>query len=460
VIKALDADALVYMGIDVVGSVGGVSSYETINADADLCSWHDYQATGAAGNVDSGTGQGWRALSKPLIIDETGVWAKSYYGSSGDSDTDDTGWPAVDYTAQGRLLERKMASFLAMDGVVGILDYSYMDSDGGGQTDGEGHYEPLNESLARKVIRTVPLAGDEFSVDVLSGLSGSGAWVDGVQAFRYAPGADVDTLIQRQVNNALSISGSNPTAGRYGHCASLLFDGTQYADYNPWKCGASATTQWFAFVPTTLPDSGSYAYLVAPQTASTSVAIRINSDGEVEVLTYAAATTGTVESTSTNAVVLGQVNLLAVPWSTSTGDLDIILNSVLTSATGKTATLTAKNGRLGAASDGTNGLVGHLLEVIQVQSVETDTNIGRTLAYLARRYGLDGVESAASVSSADVSDAIDAALATAAPMQVVDAGSDDSTARPSGAAAVYWICDNGVTPTNAVDGDLIYNADA
>lgn len=31
-----------------------------------------------------------------------------------------------------------------------------------------------------------------------------------------------------------------------------------------------------------------------------------------------------------------------------------------------------------------------------------------------------------------------------------------TTARPD-APAVYWICATGVTPTNAVNGDLIYN---
>lgn len=37
---------------------------------------------------------------------------------------------------------------------------------------------------------------------------------------------------------------------------------------------------------------------------------------------------------------------------------------------------------------------------------------------------------------------------------------DASTARPSGAVAVYWVCANGVTPTHAQSGDLIFNADA
>ena len=41
---------------------------------------------------------------------------------------------------------------------------------------------------------------------------------------------------------------------------------------------------------------------------------------------------------------------------------------------------------------------------------------------------------------------------------VIDIGATASTARPTGSiGAVYWICNNGVTPTNAIDGDLVYN---
>lgn len=35
-----------------------------------------------------------------------------------------------------------------------------------------------------------------------------------------------------------------------------------------------------------------------------------------------------------------------------------------------------------------------------------------------------------------------------------------SAARPSGDAPVYWMMANGVVPTNAVDGDIIWTADA
>lgn len=385
VIKAIDPSALVYMGIDLVASVGGVTAYETINAGADLCSWHDYAANGVV-NVDIGNATGARAISKPWIMDETGVWAKAWYGASGDTDKDDTGWPAVTYAAQGRLLDRKIAAALSFSDCVGVLAYSYMDSNTGGQTDGKGHYEPTNESPARAVLRSAALQGDEFSNDTLASIAG-GAWIDGAQAFRYAPGAAITSCIERQVTNTVSItSGTAPTSGRWGKHGSFLFAGAQLMDLGFWKVWDPAATHWLAFVPTALPASSTFGYLLAPQTAVAAMAVRINSSGTVEVLVYAAATTGTIEVTTTNPVVLNQVNTLSVAWSTSSGALEVILNGVTTTAASKKPTLAAANGRVGAAADGTNGFVGHLLEGLNERIVETDTNIGRTLAYFARRY--------------------------------------------------------------------------
>lgn len=39
----------------------------------------------------------------------------------------------------------------------------------------------------------------------------------------------------------------------------------------------------------------------------------------------------------------------------------------------------------------------------------------------------------------------------------IDIGGTAGTARPANADQVYWICNNGITPTNAAEGDLIYN---
>lgn len=43
-------------------------------------------------------------------------------------------------------------------------------------------------------------------------------------------------------------------------------------------------------------------------------------------------------------------------------------------------------------------------------------------------------------------------------LMVVQAGADASTARPVGAVAVYWLCDDGVDPENKEPGDIVFNA--
>ncbi len=43
---------------------------------------------------------------------------------------------------------------------------------------------------------------------------------------------------------------------------------------------------------------------------------------------------------------------------------------------------------------------------------------------------------------------------------VVVGGADPNMPRPTEAEAVYWKMDAGVTPVNAVTGDIIFNADA
>ncbi|MCA9368318.1 hypothetical protein KC887_08775 [Candidatus Kaiserbacteria bacterium] len=56
-------------------------------------------------------------------------------------------------------------------------------------------------------------------------------------------------------------------------------------------------------------------------------------------------------------------------------------------------------------------------------------------------------------------DALVTQLAARANTNVVaiDIGSTASTARTAGSGVQYWICDNGITPANAIEGDLIYN---
>lgn len=73
----------------------------------------------------------------------------------------------------------------------------------------------------------------------------------------------------------------------------------------------------------------------------------------------------------------------------------------------------------------------------------------------------DAVELAdAAIDQADIDAAVDAAATvryvgtSAAPV------TNAALARPSVAGPVYWICAIGVTPANAADADIIWNADA
>lgn len=39
----------------------------------------------------------------------------------------------------------------------------------------------------------------------------------------------------------------------------------------------------------------------------------------------------------------------------------------------------------------------------------------------------------------------------------IDIGATAGAARTAGAGVQYWICNAGITPTNAITGDMIYN---
>jgi hypothetical protein len=383
-IKAVNPNVLVTMGINVAGNVGGQPQYQTIMAGADYCGLHNYNSRGFLTIADPIIVSA-RAIGKPYIIDEYGIFGRATYGTTADPDKDASGWTSVNFQAQGRLIERFIASTLALSDCAGTIYYSYP----GTQTDGLGHYEPPTGSLGRKVIREANPNGDEFSFDTLG--SNVAAWLDGAQNFRYAPGASVALWWQRHANNpnGTALTGAPPTAGRWDKHATFQFSGSQYIDQTPWLAGATTRTQFHVFVPTALPASGAYAYLSGPKTAIASGGVRINSAGQVEVVQVTGSggsAAATVKSTSTNSVVLSQVNVLALSWDTSGGGLTIELNGVLTAATGKTATLVSGSARLGCGYDGANGFVGHLLEGIYEGVVETNTNIGLGTAYLARRY--------------------------------------------------------------------------
>lgn len=67
------------------------------------------------------------------------------------------------------------------------------------------------------------------------------------------------------------------------------------------------------------------------------------------------------------------------------------------------------------------------------------------------------VQRVAEATPGGLDDSALSALIASKSMSVVNIGSDPDVQRPQSSSAVYWICDEGVTPSNALEGDLIYN---
>jgi hypothetical protein len=79
-VKGIAPNALTYMGVQYVSILGGQTQYQTVFANLDFCSSHFYDTTGHF-TSKAGVVLAARALGKPLLIDEFGVWAKPFYGS-------------------------------------------------------------------------------------------------------------------------------------------------------------------------------------------------------------------------------------------------------------------------------------------------------------------------------------------------------------------------------------------
>lgn len=407
-IKAIVPGALVYMGTNIPPApVDTAAHYETVIASLDLASSHDYQTNMFTAHA-AGTWQG--VLTKPLIADEYGFWAKGHYGAFTDSDLDDNGLPAMHWEAQARAAEIYLASVFRTPNCFAALIWSMMDKDAGngpyGNWNGTGGYDPVNQARIRDVIRDFPVTAQPyFTVNTL----GSGnmlGWTSSGQALRFPDGTAIysgaSNGLQQYLSdaaagadyNAASASANGPVC-RHGSVIirgrdwpSLQFSAAQY--FTPgtaWQDSGSAT-YFFVIVPTALPTgSGSttYGYLISPTSNTTAAAIRVTSAGTVSLEKYSAATGGTVVLTSTAALTVNVPALVMVSYTGTTQRIDI--NTVIATGTSST-TYTAAGVQVGAAADATNGFTGHLLEVLKYKTAASEAQTGTVNAYLTRKYGL------------------------------------------------------------------------
>lgn len=397
-IKAAAPDALCYMGAQYPAAVGGNTAYQAIFANLDFCSSHHYDAAGflssRLGSVACA-----RALGKPLLVDEYGVWAKAYQGAWADSDKDSNGLPAVSYAAQGQLVRTELQTAFEVPEVFGALAWSAMDS-GAAWFDGTiGCYEPPNDSLARETIRTLafPSGGGQLA-DLTSSVQG---WIDSCFTARYAPGTQIggpasgpttlNLIYDRlNVNVRQSAQASAPYAATYrapdgAAWPSLRFAGGHWFQHPAMSTGAGPTHSLYAVVsPTALPAPGAYAYLICPGSASSGFSVRINSAGLVELYQYGPG--GTVIGTGTTALAVGKLWLVEVCWDAVNSGWRIRVNGNPDASGAAAKTLAAGTANIGAEAAGVNGFAGHLLELVKTSNLATGAERGRYYSYFARKY--------------------------------------------------------------------------
>jgi hypothetical protein len=398
-VKGIAPNALTYMGVQYVSILGGQTQYQTVFANLDFCSSHFYDTTGHF-TSKAGVVLAARALGKPLLIDEFGVWAKPFYGTPNDTDKDPNGLAAVDYEAQGRLTTTTMDAAFELPEVFGALLWSAMDSDAT-WIDTAGRFEPPNRAPASFAIRDARLNLPAGQLqDTVSSMQ---AWVDSVQGWRYAPGTLIggpnsgvtipNVIYDRGMNtNYRQATQANaPAAGRltigttrYG---TLQFTGASRYFHNLILTGPGTAHTLYAVVsPTAWPAAGAYGYILATNSTTAGFAVRINSAGLVELVLHGA--TPVVIGTSTIPLAVGRLWLVEVRWDAAGGTWRIRTNGSADATGNSVRTLASDIGLVGAEAAGTNGFTGHMLDLIKTGTSATPADQARFYAYFNSRYQL------------------------------------------------------------------------
>jgi hypothetical protein len=390
VIRTAAPSALVCMGTSSVSSVGGSTPYQTINAGLDFVCVHHYDAIGYFSSKSSAVVSA-RAMGKPLLVDEFGIWSKAFYGAFGDTDKDTNGLPAVNAAAQSILFESEIRTALDIPEVFGALVWSAMDSDASWYA-GLGMYEPLTGGTTETVLRTIRIPEGRGQIgDIVASMQG---WIDAVFTARYAPGTQIGgaasgstilNLIYDRLNTNYrqSTQANAPSAGRWAGHPTLQFGGTHRFTHTAITTGSGSTHSLYAvIVPTAWP--GTSGYILAPSTATNGFSVRLNSSGIVELYRYGSG--GSVIGTGTTPLTTNTMWVVEVRWDASSGGWRIRVNGV-SDANGTSAqTLASDVASIGAEAGGTLGFTGHILELIKTGASATAQDQTRIYDYLARRW--------------------------------------------------------------------------
>jgi hypothetical protein len=387
-IKAAAPSALVYMSAQL-GSVGDWTALSTITSAADFYSVHDYDAYGYSQWVKYLQDN---APAKPILVDEWGITAKAFYGSSGDSDADSNGLPAVSFAGRYKMAEEWYRSTLAYDNVFGALYWSAKPPSG--WQNGSGVYELAAQDEVAKLIHTTDLQGTRFCYTTTPSLT---MWQDSASVWRDKNGYQIGGTDTPMNQIPERISGyNNETTQSFapfaqhtmaGGLHGFYFNGSHRYPIWSWDIsgGGSNKVSFAAIIyPTTLTASAKH-YLFTPNSSAAAPCLRIDgSTGKLELLIFGSANTGT----STTAITVNTLHMVEFYWNGTSGAWTLWLDANLEASGTSAKTFDSDSGLVGSVAGGTSGYKGLLLEALAYSTALAAGDRATVVAYLTTKYSL------------------------------------------------------------------------
>ena len=375
-VRKIAPRALVMLGFNnPTVSTGGIENYKTICASPyiDFCSYHDYSEFPAVGTAFPAVLATARALAKPVLIDELGVFAGPTWDSSR---TSPGGFTTVSYEAQAAIIREKLKQYATFSEVAACIIWSGMES-------GVGYpaFEPLPGSYTREVIKAVNPAQPGFNAETVKALE---AWFCATDTWRSAEGGTA------------RIYNHGAATGSYSNTA--LVSRHSVRNGRPaWECGSSQRVwtdlragaqrqTWFAVVQPTILTAGQTHYLVG---ADNQGGLGLYVDGTTAKLKISIAGGGIIGSSGT-ALVLNTAVIVEVHYTAATGVWSIWLNGVLNAAGTKVITMAASNTIIGAKYSWQAGgeFKGYIFEMLKYCDDLTASDASKVSTRLRSKYAL------------------------------------------------------------------------
>lgn len=378
-VKQWAPNALVMLGINTPAlSCGSTANYQAVAGSAflDIVSCHDYfEVPGLNDLIPAVVGVA-RAVVKPMLVDEMGIWAASAYGVPGNSPG---GYAPVSYEAQAQIVEEKARLYAGYPEIAGWLLWSEMEA--GYTVPG---YEPLPFSRTRRTVSEFDIQNRRsFTPETVAGLE---AWFKAVDTWRVAEGSTSSTIYRRGTANNYATTWTAVRAVQNGKPAWLNANASAtFTDLS----AVEVTQTWFVVCQPTLIQAGVRHYLFGADNGSGGLAAYI--DG----------TTGKVNLLNEGSAPFGVGNAVLTAWSTylieihftkATGTWSIWINGVQ-DASGAGATtgtfVASSNTSLGRQFTWQPGgaFTGYFFEILKYNTDVSAADAMLVRGYLLPEYG-------------------------------------------------------------------------